>query len=189
MSQSPVRLLSSMSKLPEAELQKRLEQLKDPRTGKVRALSTLDAALVGSAGGMKQTTIDAYDAMQARAQTSHVIEQPTQAFTRGAPASGYAAGDEVKNTPQLGNLLATAGKSAAKRAQTSGALDGGFDANQLTLPDMPEMQTTMDSDSRQMMFEQLKNQMNKIQQSFQLMTNTLQTMHEQAMTAIRNSKA
>lgn len=188
MSQSPVRLLSSMSKLPEAELQKRLESLKDPRTGKVRALSTLDAALVGSAGGMKQTTIDAYDAMQARAQTSHVIEQPTQAYTRGTPASGYAQGDDVKPTPQLGNLLAGAGKEAAKRAQSSGML-GGFDADTLKLPDMPEMQTEMDSDSRQMMFEQLKNQMNKISQAFQMMTNTLQAMHEQAMTAIRNAKA
>ena len=189
MSQSPVRLLSSMSKLPEAELQRRLESLKDPRTGKVNALSTLDAALVGSAGGMKQTTIDAYDAMQARAQTSHVIEQPTQAYTRAAPAAGYAPGDDVKPTPQLGNLLASAGKEAAKRAQSSGMLDGGFDAGSFTLPDMPAMQSTMDSDSRQMLFEQLKNEMNKISQAAQMMTNTMNAMHEQAMTAIRNSKA
>lgn len=183
MSQSPVRLLSSMSRLPEAELQRRLEQLKDPSTGKVRALSTLDAALVGSTGGMKQTTIDAYDAMQARAQTSHVIESPSQAFTRAAPAAGYAAGEELQNTPQLGNLLTSAGKAAAKRAQASGAL-ADFEPERLR-----DAEQTMDADSRQMMFEQLKNQMNRISQAFQLMTNTLQTMHEQAMTAIRNSKA
>lgn len=183
MSQSPVRLLSSMSRLPEAELKQRLEQLKDPSTGKVRALSHLDAALVGATGGMKQTTIDAYDAMQARAQTSHVIEQPTQAFTRAAPAAGYAAGEEIKNTPQLGNMLASAGKSAAKRAQAAGAF------LELESDKLKNMEQTYDSDSRQMMFEQLKNEMNKISQAFQLMTNTLQAMHEQAMTAIRNSKA
>lgn len=176
-----VRLLSSMSKLPEAELQKRLESLKDPRTGKVSALSTLDAALVGSAGGMKQTTIDAYDAMQARAQTSHVIEAPTQAYTRGAPATGYAAGDDVKATPQLGNVLASAGKESAKRALAAQAF---------AMPDdIPGMQTQLDSESRMMMLEKLKNEMNKIQQGFQVLSNTLKSMHDQAMAAIRNSKA
>ncbi len=184
MSQSNVRLLSSMSKLPEAELTRRLEQLKDPATGKVRGLSTLQAALVQSAGGMKQATLDAYGSLSTRAQTSHVIEDPAQAFTRAtSSSSGYAAGVLAQNTPSLKNTLDAAGKSAAKRAQGSALLDAP------KASDIAKQEGQMDADSRQMLFEQLKNEMNKISQATQMMTNTLNAMHEQAMAAIRNSKA
>lgn len=188
MSQSNVRLLSSMSKLPEAELTRRLEQLKDPQTGKVRGLGALQAALVQSAGGMKQATLDAYGSLSTRAQTSHVIEDPAQAFTRAtASSSGYAAGVEAQNTPSLKNALDAAGKSAAKRAQGSALLDPSLDAPKAS--DIAKQEGQMDADSRQMLFEQLKNEMNKISQATQMMTNTLNAMHEQAMAAIRNSKA
>src|SRR5690606_26755420 len=101
MAQSPIGLLSSMSRIPESELARRVEQMKDPSTGKVRGLSTLEAALVQSAGGMKQSTLAAYDSLSTRAQTSHVIEEPSQAFTRAQSQAGYAQAPAEKPSPQL----------------------------------------------------------------------------------------
>lgn len=187
MSQSPVRLLSSMSRLPEAELTRRIAELKDPSTGKVKALSTLDAALVQSAGGMKQSTLAAYDSLSTRAQTSHVIEEPAQAFTRTQSQAGYAEGPVEKPSPQLKNVLDAAGKAGAKRAQSAAQQWSAFDGPSAS--DLARTGGQVDADSRQMLFEQLKNEMNKITQTTQMITNTLNAMHEQAMTAIRNSKA
>lgn len=193
MSQSNVRLLSSMSKLPEAELARRLDQLKDPSTGKVRGLSALDAALAGSAAGVKQTTLDAYDALSSRAQTSHVIEDPSHAVVRASVTTGYADNAVEKASPQMKNVLDAASKSGVKRAQQSGLLnDDGLDPSVLRLPDQRPSSNAgepADADSRQMLFEQMKNEMNKISQITQMITNTMNTMHDQAMAAIRNSKA
>jgi hypothetical protein len=44
-------------------------------------------------------------------------------------------------------------------------------------------------DSRQLMFEELKNMMQKIQQMFQSLSNVLNTMHQGAMNSIRNIRA
>lgn len=43
-------------------------------------------------------------------------------------------------------------------------------------------------DSRQLLFEKLKNEMNKLQEMMQALSNVLNTMHEGAMNAIRNIK-
>jgi hypothetical protein len=189
-SQSSVRLLSTLSKLPEAELARRLDQLKDPTTGKVKALATLEAALVASTGGMKQATLDAYGALSTRAQTPHVIEEPDKAFTRASPTAGYAAATAEPPSPQVKNLLEKAGLNGVKRAQQSGLLDEGALKGAMNgFPGAKPVPGSPEADLRQIHFEQLKDEMNKITQAQQMMTNVLNTMHEQAMTAIRNSKA
>ena len=46
-----------------------------------------------------------------------------------------------------------------------------------------------DEDSRQILFEKIKNLMQKMQQMFQSLSNVLNTMHQGAMNSIRNIRA
>jgi hypothetical protein len=57
------------------------------------------------------------------------------------------------------------------------------------IKDYDKNKANMDSDSRQLQFELLKQDMQKITQMTQALTNVLKTMHDQAMTAARNIRA
>ena len=55
--------------------------------------------------------------------------------------------------------------------------------------DQASLQGDLDANSRNMQFELIKNEIQKMTQLQNAVSNTLAAMHEQAMTAIRNAKA
>ena len=276
--------LSQMTGMSPAELARRAEGLVDAKTGKIAALSALDAALVANTSTAGKSAADAFAAMGAATANPHAIEEPSHVFTHGAPQGGYAP--EPPAPPSIGGPLALLEKSAksgasrmsgfcggctppappppaevlvvspegggsapaaggcgpdqpatvlatsdttapfvatpappAPPAATPGvpvrtqrsplsnaaqALQGrmrGFEAGSAAPPgaggrvggppasDQASLQGDLDANSRNMQFELIKNEIQKMTQLQNAVSNTLAAMHEQAMTAIRNAKA
>jgi hypothetical protein len=198
MSDASIGSLAQHTGLSEAELQRQAEQLVDVKTGKIRALSALDAALLVSQTGVNQGTAQSFEALAAASQQAHVMESPVQAFTRTASnanaLAGYAETPPEKPTPNLGQVLDRAGKVGTSR------LGGLLKESELTgdAPVQTPGPTTSDTQgatgkvdqlSRDLQFEQLKNEMQKMASAQQCISNVIATMNDEAMTAIRNAKA
>jgi hypothetical protein len=251
-----------MSGLSEAELAKRAEQLVDVKTGRIDALSALDAALVAVSGGGQKATVDSFNALAAATASPHVIEEPSHQYTHGTPKAGFAP--EPPQPPSIGGPAATLEKAGKAGASKMSGFCGGISqpppppappppepakpqpfspetpnaptpqAAPLTqdvssapvaatpTPARPTATSTgpsrrgfIDSsaggsapkagssgpskadiaaaqgsvDSTNIQFEMIKMQVQKMAEVQNAMTNVLAAMQEQAMTAIRNSKA
>lgn len=179
-----------MTNLSEADLKRRLDQLTDVKTGQVRGLAQLDAALAQTTAGIAKSTLDTYSTLTQRAETAHVVEAPEQAFQRASDGAGYAPASTEPSSPQASQTLDRAKTQGLKKIQGSALLaDGQTPLAPGDGIDLAPHQQQLDADSRLMQFEQLKIQMNKINQISDLISNTLKYSHDQAMAAIRNSKA
>ena len=256
--------LSQMTGLSQAELAKRAEQLVDAKTGKVSALSALDAALAQALLG-SGPTMESFTAAGAASARPHTIDEPVQAFSHAQPMAGFApeapappsiggpaallekaaklgAGrisgfcgscyqPPAVNAPEGGNnggggvvvvsppasqvsppappasssppavsplgfatssapvSLAKKGFAGAPPATTGAAAGGQAPSNSTIGTDTAAVQGQLDTGSMAIQFEVLKNQMARMAEMQNLITNTMSAMHEQAMTAIRNVKA
>jgi hypothetical protein len=179
-----------MTNLSEAELKRRLDQLTDVKTGQVRGLTQLDAALAQTTSGIAKSTLDTYGTLTQRAETAHVVEAPEQAFQRAGEAAGYAPAAPEPASPQVSQTLDRAKTSGLKRIQASPLLaDGQTPLAPGGNIDLAPHQQQLDADSRLMQFEQLKIQMNKINQITDLISNTLKYNHDTLKSVINNTKA
>jgi len=196
--QNPIGLLSSMTKLPEAELSERLQALKDPKTGAVKGLRALDAALATAGTGSAPSAAEAFTPGGSRSQTAHVIEAPADAFMRTHVPAGYAPGEDMGRVPSVKGFLEKASAGGVKRAQSAGvgnmdAVAAGF--QRMMTDTAAKIRATKNAPndgsemSKQLQFEQIKQQMQKISEIQDMLSNVLKLMHEQGMTAIRNAKA
>jgi hypothetical protein len=101
--------------------------------------------------------------------------------------------------PDVGATLEKAAKEGTYKVQMSGLAYGAatgktgqaFPQNTLPAgaPELDAQQGKLDADSKSLMFEQLKNEMQKISQCNEMIINVYAAMHEEGMTAIRNVKA
>ncbi|HEY1099640.1 MAG TPA: hypothetical protein VGF99_11965 [Myxococcota bacterium] len=182
-----IQTLTSFTGLSEVELQRRAQEL--VATGKTKGLSALDAALLASTTGPKQATVDAFGQMGAATQSAHVLEEPAQVMARSANDAGFAAAP-VSATP---SLTSAASPAVLDKASTSGStrVQGfmGEALQSLGEFDVGSLSSDVDSSSRNIAFEQLKTQMQRIGQIQQLMSNVLNQTNETAKGAINNMKA
>ena len=195
---NPMGVLSQMTNLPQAELSKAVQNLKDPKTGTISGLRQLDAALAAAGTGSAPTAAEAYTPAGSRSQTSHVIEDPAAAFTRTHVPTGYAPGEDMGRVPSVAAFLEKTSDAGVKRAQSAGvtnmdAVAAGFQRMMQTtkqkIQDASGKGKPQDEMSKQLQFEQIKMQMQKISEIQDMLSNVLKMMNEQAMTAIRNAKA
>ncbi len=259
--------LKNMTGLSEAELQRRAEQMVDVKTGKIAALSALDAALVQSSMG-QTATMASFTAAGSASLDVHTIEDPAHAFTHSQPFAGFAP--EPPPAPAIGGPQgqlekasraggkkitgfcgchcpppppcepepppvfspegganhvatpppsqdATPPQTAAPAPQTPPApevtprahitaqmrtgfgLDGAGGAPNGDAPatssqgpsaaDLTGAKSDLDAGSSDMQFEILKMQIQRMSQVQDAMSNTINAMTEEGMTAIRNAKA
>lgn len=189
-----------MSRLPEAELQQRIQQMRDPKSGAVNALKALDAALATAGMGAGKAQADNFTAAGSKSQTTHVYDTPDEAFMRPHIPEGYAPGEDTGRIASVKAFLETTSKTGLKRAMSLGnsgfidSLAGGY--SEMVADVASKMKDFKkgpkpgeDETSRQMQFEMIKQQMQKISQIETMLTNTLKMMHEQGMQAIRNTRA
>ena len=184
-----IRNFSSMTGLSEAELAKRAEQMVDVKTGKIAALSALDAALVAAQAGGASTSFDSFQGAAAVTADPHAIEEPTHAYQHAKPAAGFAPATNERANPNAHNVLDSAAKTGQAKIAKSGLLDAVLAPGGIDPAALAGASDQLQGDSRNIQFEMLKNEIQKMSQAMQAMSNTLNAMHEQAMTAIRNAKA
>ncbi|HEY4223870.1 MAG TPA: hypothetical protein VGO62_21090 [Myxococcota bacterium] len=115
--------LSNMTGLDEAELAKRAEQMVDVKTGKISALSALDAALVEAQLGTSGANMDAFTAAGSASVNPHAIDDPTQAFTANQAMGGFAP--EAPPPPSIGGPQATLEKAAKSGGSKMSGFCGG----------------------------------------------------------------
>jgi hypothetical protein len=95
----------------------------------------------------------------------------------GLPIATQIAGQALDQMESSGKKQASgAGGGSGKAGGAQGAQGG-------KAPDKEEIE-----DSRQLLFEQMKNSMNRLQQMMQALSNVLNSMHEGSMASIRNIK-
>ncbi len=181
---SAIQTLSSYTGLSEVELQKRAQELSS--TGKLKSLSALDAALLAASSGTNQNTVNAFDAMSAGNQEPHALEEPAQVMARATTSSvGFAPATTV-STPSLAAANSPANLDKAATAGLTRIKGFVGEQQSLTPADLGGAKSQVDSSSRDIQFEQLKNEMQKMSQIQTLMTNVLSSIHENAKTAINN---
>jgi hypothetical protein len=179
-----IQSLSTFTGLSEVELQKRAQEF--VAAGKVKGLSALEEALVATTTGPKQSTVEAFGAMTAAStQSAHALEEPAQVLTRGGADAGFAA---APATASASLVSASSSASLDKAAANGSARLKGF-GEAVSKSELNTAGGDIDMSSREMLFEQLKNQMQKMNQIFQLNSNVLSSTHETAKTAINNLKA
>ncbi len=182
-----IQNLSTFTGLSEVELQRRAQEM--VTTGKAKGLSTLDAALLASTTGPKQTTVEAFGAMAAATQQAHALEEPAQVLARAANDVGFAAA-ATTSTPSL----ASANSSAVlDKAATAGAMrvQGfvGENLDSFSPTDLGGVSNEVETNSRNLDFEQLKTQIQRMSQMQQLMSGVLSSTHETMKSTINNLKA
>jgi hypothetical protein len=181
-----IQSLSTFTGLSEVELQKRAQEF--VAAGKVKGLSALEEALVATTTGPKQSTVEAFGAMTAAStQSAHALEEPAQVLARGGADAGFAA------APATASLVSASSSASLDKAAANGsARVKGFGeavSKSVSNDELNIAGGDIDSSSRSLMFEQLKMQMQKMSQIFQLNSNVLSSTHETAKTAINNLKA
>ena len=179
-----IQTLQTYTGMNEVELQKRAQELSS--TGKLKSLQALDAALLAASSGTNQNAVNAFDALSAGNAEPHQLEEPAQVMARSTTSSAGFAPAATTSTPSL-----SAANSPANldRAATTGlGRIKGFVGEQQSLSpaDLGGAKTEVDTSSRNIQFEQLKNEMQKLSQIQTLMSNVLSSIHENAKTAINN---
>ena len=182
-----IQNLSTFTGLSEVELQRRAQEMVS--TGKAKGLSALDAALLTTTTGPKQSTVDAFGAMGVSAQTAHALEEPAQVAARSANDVGFAAGPSTTASLTSANSPAALDKAAASGGErVKGFLGENLDNGLITV-DTDALAGDVDNSSRTLEFEKMKTEMQKMSQIMQLMSNVLNHSHETAKAAINNVKA
>jgi hypothetical protein len=178
--------LSTFTGLSETELARRAQDLVS--TGKIRGLNALDAALVAAQAGGAGAA-DPFSASAAQSQQPHVIEEPAQSMTR-TPDAGFGAAPASASlqAPNSPAVLDRAEKTGMAKIRGFGVLEA-MAGQQDEMKKLVEQARTGDPASRDLMFEQLKMQMQRMSESFQMISNVLATENEKARTAINNLKA
>jgi len=196
---SSIKTLSSFTGMSEVELQRRAAELAN--TGKLTGLSQLEKALLAQTQGPKQTTADAFAAMGAGNAEPHVIEEPAAVMGRpqttaaGFAPSTQAAGLQAPNSPAVLDAAAATGTDrmngffSVKQAQAKGKSPFELMNQMMTDIDLSGINGGGDAGSRELAFEQLKIQMQRISQGMQALSNTLSQSHETAKAAINNLRA
>ena len=197
-------VLSAMTGVSQKDLLQQAEKMvAGSKAGNVASLSSLDAALASASVGSAASTERSFAAMtQTRATETHIFESADMALGRVADSSGFKA-DTAASAPPTQSALAKMGQSAVDRMkgsemfQAKGLIDGALgDAftsveNEVgqKIKDYDQDKGQMDPESRQLQFEKLKQEMQKISQLTTTLTNILKTMHDTAMSAVRNIRA
>jgi hypothetical protein len=181
-----IQSLSTFTGLSEVELQKRAQEF--VAAGKVKGLSALEEALVATTTGPKQSTVEAYGAMTAAStQSAHALEEPAQVLARGGADAGFAA---APATASASLVSASSSASLDKAAANGSARVKGFgEALSKAESELNIAGGDIDTSSRDLVFEQLKMQTQKMSQIFQLNSNVLSSTHENSKTIIGNLKA
>lgn len=204
--------LSTFTGLSETELAKRAQEMVDG-SGKIRGLSALDAALVAaSAGGAPQGGSAVLDAAAAATYVPHTMEEPIHTVNYPSSGNGVASDNVSPMAPVTPEVLDRAAKNVVKRMQalatpvaasgiTGATVTGGAGAKP-TVTGSAATDTSTGSpvdggggsssfqpDSSNLMFEQLKLQVQRQSEIHNAITNVLSAMHGQAMEAVRNVKA
>lgn len=202
---SNVQTLSHMTGMSEVELQKRAQEM--VAAGKVKGLTALEQQLVVQTTGPKQSTVEAFQAMGVGNAEPHALEEPAQVLGHATTEAGFSPSPQVTTAGMTSATSPAALDAAAAAGQqrmngffsvSSGGVSSGkkdnpgtaFDAINKMIADV-DIKNVQGGDetSRNMAFEQLKIQMQRIQQSMNLLTNTLGQSHETAKTAINNLRA
>jgi hypothetical protein len=179
--------LSSFTGLSETELARRAQDLLS--TGKIKGLNALDAALVAAqAGGAGNA--DPFSAAAAASQQPHVLEEPASSMMRtlhrGFAEAPASASVQAANAPAV---LDRAAQTGNRKIKGFGVFEimGAQQANLQQM--MLDAQNGGDAQSRDLMFEQIKMQMQRISESFQMIGNVIAANNDQAKAAINNLKA
>jgi hypothetical protein len=195
---SSVQTLSTMTGMSEVELQKRAQEM--VAAGKVKGLSALEQQLVVQTTGPKQSTVEAFQAMGVGNAEPHALEEPAQVLGHLQTEAGFApspatttAGMTSQMSPAALDAAAAAGQQRMSGFFTVGKKDGlgsAFESinKMISEVDIAGIQGG-DEGSRELAFEKLKLQMQRISQGMQALTNTLNQNHETAKTAINNLRA
>ena len=179
-----IQTLARYTGLNEVELQKRAQELAS--TGKLKSLSALDATLLAATSGTNQNAVNAFDALSTGNQEAHALEEPAAVLGRAASGSAGFAPAVTTSTPSLSAANSPANLDKAS-ATGLGRIKGFVGEQQsLTAADLGGAKTEADTSSRNIQFEQLKNEMQKLSQIQTLMSNVLSSIHENAKTAINN---
>jgi hypothetical protein len=195
--QSSVHTLSTMTGLSEAELQRRAQELVS--SGRIKGLTALEQQLVAQTTGPKQSTVEAFQAMGVGNAEPHALEEPAQVLGQLQTEGGFApspkattAGMTAQTSPAALDAAAAAGQARMTGFFTVGKNAGAgsaFDAINRMIAEVKLPGTGGDETSRNMALEQLKIQMNRIQESMNLLSNTLSQANETAKSAINNLRA
>lgn len=207
MSSSGAKSLAQMTGLSEAQISKEAAKVAESTKGRIAELQRLEAWLARTTQSISSKTTSAFQALSTTAVDAHPLEEALHAFTRRDDATGYAAAAPRPTTaPVTAATLEASAKDGAHKMQLASkalvaaaekgvkgfAVPPGGDAN-AQLQDIVSSSGAQgvdgDPDSRNLIFEQLKDTMQKISQLTTLISNVYATMHEQGMTAIRNAKA
>ena len=183
-----VSTLAHMTGLSEAELARRAQDL--VATGKIKGLSALDAALLAASTGMGGTA-DPFSAGAAQSQKPHMLEEPAQSLSR-ANDQGFAMPPSVA-TPSLSSpsspaALDKAAATGSQKIKGFGLLDG-LERMELAVRDLITNANKAGGESKNILFEQIKMQMQRISEIFQALSNVLSTSNDQAKSAINNIRA
>ncbi len=197
---SSIKTLSSFTGMSEVELQRRAGELAN--AGKLTGLSQLEKALLAQTQGPKQTTQDAYAAMGTGNAEPHVLEEPSQVLGRAQTAStGFAQTTtapslQAPNSPSMLDAAASAGTQrlngffSVQKDQKKDGMGSAFDVINRMIGEVDIAAINgSDAGSRDIAFEQLKLQMQRISQGMTAMSNVLSNTHETAKTAINNIRA
>jgi hypothetical protein len=184
--------LSSFTGMSEVELAKRAQELVS--SGKVQALSLLDAQLLASMGAGNLSAQDQISAAAAQTQQPHVLEEPAITMTRTSTTGGFATA-QAQATPDL--AAANSPAQLDKAAQAAGTKMTGFAKEQTSLmdslhnsqQDILKMLNTDDGTSRDVKMEMIKTKMQQMTQMFTLISNVLSNVHDTQKTAIGNLRA
>lgn len=187
--------LSSFTGLSEVELAKRANDL--VATGKIKSLNTLDAQLLASMQGGNANAQDAISASAAQTKQAHVMEEPAVTLGRmqgmAVPARDGFAPPVVNNTPDLAaaNSPAVMDRAASSGGQKTKAFASTgssiLDAiNQQQHEVLSTITTGGDKESRDIQFEQIKMQVQRMSELFNTLSNILSNLNDTAKSAINN---
>lgn len=200
---SGAKSLSQMTGLSEAQISKEAAKVAESTKGRIAELQRLEAWLARTTQGVNAKTAGAFEALSTTAVDAHPFEEALHAFTRRDAGAGYApAAPRPTTSPVTAATLEESAKDGAQKmglldqAAKKGALGGFMQGPPDASAQLSEIVASSGAqgvgegdDSRNLIFEKLKDTMQKISQLTTLISNVYATMHEQGMTAIRNAKA
>lgn len=181
-----IQNLSSFTGLSEVELAKRAQDLVS--TGKIKSLNLLDAQLLASMSGANTSAQDSISAQAAQSKQPHVLEEPAVTLARSTSDAGFAGAIAV-STPSL--AAANSPAQMDKAASMAGQKMKGFGSSVVDSlagleQDILKTSTTDDGTSRELKFEQIKMQMQRMSEIFTALSNVLSNINETQKTAINN---
>lgn len=181
-----IQSLSTFTGLSEAELARRAQDM--VATGKLTGLKALDAALVQGSMSTNQGAAATMTAGGSQSAKPHVLEEPMSVLAHkpvGATGDGFATAASVA-VPSLASASSAA--SLDKAAANGKAKATGFveEAGASLQDSLAGASSDLDSTSRTMQFEQLKMQMQRMSEAFQMTSNVMNQTHDTSKSLIGN---